>query len=448
VADGTVRLSGWGRNTWSECCIWDVPTTSRIAEAVAGAHRGELLARGLGRSYGDASLNVGGIVFAPFRPAAEPVLDTARETVTATAGTSIGQLLEFLLPQGYTLPVVPGTRHVTVGGAIAADIHGKNHHVDSSFGRWVTALTLVDGSGERRQLTPGSGAAAFWATVGGMGATGVITAATITVMPAETAWIRLTSSRLHHLADLLDRLSAASPATYQVAWLDASGRDGDYRSILDEGEHATAGDITTHQDDSRTVSWARTAPAPVIPTNPFRPSVVKVLNTAWWHKPVPSSPRAVPLARFFFPLDGVRAWNRMYGPRGLVQYQFVVPAQARQPVRDVLDLLRSSGSSPSLVVLKSTGPGTPGPLSFPMPGWTVAADLPDRGDSLRATLAKADAIVAAAGGRVYLAKDSTSTPAMIREMYPRLDDWRETASKLDPAGKFSSDLIRRLRLRP
>jgi decaprenylphospho-beta-D-ribofuranose 2-oxidase len=436
------RLTGWGRNTSSLGTLISVDRPEQVAELVRRAPTRGLLARGLGRAYGDAATNAGGSLLAPLGPDQDITVDEAAPSVTAAAGVSIDRLLATVLPRGLMLPVLPGTRHVSLGGALAADIHGKNHHHDGSFGRWVDALTLVDGAGEVRRLAPTSDPHLFWATVGGMGLTGVIVQATVRLLRVDTSWIRVTTSRVPDLEELLARLGTGPAPRYQVAWVDclAGGR---HRALLDEGEHLPAAELPgRHADRPLAVPVRRPAPAPPLPASLVTPSVVKAFNAAWWHRAPVARTAAVPVDSFFFPLDRLAHWNRLYGPRGFLQYQLVVPTAAGELLRKVLDILLAVGGLPSLVVLKRMGPAAPGPLSFPADGWTLAVDLP-ADPRLAGPLDTVDGWVAEAGGRVYLAKDSRARPAAIAAMYPGLDAWRSARAQLDPAQRFCSDLARR-----
>jgi decaprenylphospho-beta-D-ribofuranose 2-oxidase len=442
VARSVGVFSGWGRTHRSPATLLTVSSVQELAAEVRRART--LLPRGLGRAYGDAATNAGGRLVGPYLPDAAVSVDADRPSVTAAGGVSLDRLLGELLPRGLMLPVVPGTRHVTVGGAIAADVHGKNHHRDSSLGAFVESLTLVDGTGAVRMLSPSSDPQLFWATVGGMGLTGVIVSATIRLLRVPTSWIRVRSTRVADFDELLDRLRADPGPRYQVAWVDCLEPRARYRAILDEGEHATAAELHPR---ARSMPLApppaRSAAAPPLPANLVRGPVVRGFNALWWAKSPPVREATVPLGRFFFPLDGVSRWNRFYGPEGFRQYQFVVPQSASALLRYALDEMRAAGGLPALVVLKRMGAATPGPLSFPFAGWTLAVDLPAGEPPLLAALDRLDERVAEAGGRVYLAKDSRVRPEALAAMYPRLGEWRDAREALDPPHRFGSDLSRR-----
>ena len=424
-------------------------TDAQLAELLATAGPRGVIARGLGRSYGDAAQNGGGVVVDMTTRHRVLSVDTQTALVEVEAGTSLDDLMRLLLPLGLFVPVTPGTRQVTVAGAIAADIHGKNHHVDGSFGRHVESLDLLVADGAIRRLTPQS--ALFWATVGGMGLTGVILRATLRMKRVESAYCVVDTERCTNLDELLQRMTAADHHyTYSVAWIDCLARGSSLgRSVLTRGSSAPVealpAKLRDHALDFRPRQLA-TAP-PVFPSGLLNRSTVAAFNTAWYHK----APRArrgeiQSIAAFFHPLDGVARWNRIYGPRGFLQYQFVVPFGAEDTLRRCLELLSDAGQASFLAVLKRFGPGGAGHLSFPAPGWTLALDVPIGSPILNRLLDRMDEEVLAAGGRQYLAKDSRLPAAAIARMYPRLDEWRAVVRTIDPDRVFTSDLARRLGL--
>jgi decaprenylphospho-beta-D-ribofuranose 2-oxidase len=441
------RLSGWGRTAPTRARLAAPRDLADLAALVAKAPPRGLIARGLGRSYGDAAQNAGGVVVDCAALPPRWTLDERAGEVTATAGVSLHDLMRALVPRGWFVPVTPGTRYVTVGGAIAADVHGKNHHADCSFGAHVRSLTLVTADGRARVLGPGD--PLFWATVGGMGLTGLIAEATFGLIPIETSRMRAETERTRDLDHTLELMTAADRShRYTVAWIDllATGaRTG--RGVITRGDHARRDDLPRGTPALDFAPGTRLAAPPYLPGGLLNRLTVRAFNELWYAR-APRRRRATiqPIAPFFHPLDSVRDWNRIYGPRGFVQYQFVVPTGAEDTLRRVVARLAERGVVSFLTVLKRFGAGTPAPLSFPMPGWTLALDIPAGLPGLAALLRELDERVAAAGGRVYLAKDARLRADMLPAMYPRLDEWRKIRRGADPDGRFRSDLARRLDL--
>jgi decaprenylphospho-beta-D-ribofuranose 2-oxidase len=456
-------LTGWGRTAATSAEVIHAvhpDVVDRAMEAAVSATRGTgpapgrgIVARGLGRSYGDAAQNAGGTVLdATWLDGVHRVdLDTG--LISVGAGVSLAALMERFVPLGWFVPVTPGTRLVTVGGAIAADIHGKNHHVDGSFCSHVRSLTLVTPTGTVT-VGPDRDPALFWATAGGMGLTGVITEATIQLIPVDTAYVLVDTERAEDLDTVMDLMLTGDDAyRYSVAWIDcqSTGRRLG-RSVLTRGDHARLADLPARlrrdPDRARAFEPRVLARVPLTPPSGLlNPLTVGAFNEFWYRK-APRHQVAKPhhMAGFFHPLDGVGAWNRLYGSRGFLQYQFVVPDQHGETVRRVIERLTEVRLASFLAVLKRFGPGDPGPLSFPMPGWTLALDLPVGYEALDGLLDELDAQVLEAGGRVYLAKDSRVSASSFRAMYPGVDEWLAVRRKVDPDGVLRSDLGRRLGL--
>jgi decaprenylphospho-beta-D-ribofuranose 2-oxidase len=440
-------LTGWGRTAPTSACVVSPTDAAAIAGALRDAPARGVIARGLGRSYGDAAQNAGGGVLDTTRLRTIEAIDAAAGEVTAGAGVSLDRLLAALVPSGWFLPVVPGTRSVTLGGAIAADVHGKNHHRDGAFGRHVRSAVLAAPTGERLVLTAQRTPDALAATSGGMGLTGVVTQATVGLMPITTSWIAETTRRTPDLDETMRQMSAHDESfRYSVAWVDglAGGRRLG-RSVVMWGEHATVDEVPArHRADPLARPDRGTAgTVPALPARVVGRRAVAAFNELYFRRAPRSARRIVPLDRFFFPLDAVAGWNRLYGPHGLLQYQVVVPFGREDVVRATLEALNRCGAPPLLAVLKRLG-AEHGPLSFPMPGWTLAVDVPAGAPGLAVALDRLDTLVAAAGGRVYLAKDARLRPDVVEAMYPRLATWRRIRAALDPDGVMRSDLARRL----
>lgn len=441
-------LSGWGGAPRSTPAARVRATDlDAIRRVLADAGRRGVTLRGLGRSYGDASLNAGGTVLEmPALDGTFVLHDDGRLTVSA--GHSLDTILRRILPHGWWLPVVPGTRQVTVGGAIAADVHGKNHHVDGTFGAHVESLRLVLADGDLVEVSPTQDPELFWATVGGMGLTGVIVEATLRLHRVETSYFLVDTDRTDDVHGLLDLIDAhGDEHRYSVAWFDTAttgARLG--RAVLTAGDSAP---VSALDPERRRDPLAFDAPTlGKVPLTPPLSLVnrwtARAFNELWYRK-APASRRGEvqDITQFFHPLDLVDDWNRVYGPAGFVQYQAVVPD--RESLVELVERIGTSDHVSSLNVLKRFGSANPSPLSFPMPGLTLAADFPIR-PGLGALLADLDAIVTAAGGRLYLAKDARTDAATLAAGYPRLDDFRAVRSRVGADRVFTSDLARRLEL--
>ncbi|MBT2490007.1 FAD-binding oxidoreductase [Streptomyces sp. ISL-96] len=454
LASASVEVTGWGRTAPTTAARLVRPRSYEEAAAAVldcaahGARGG--IARGLGRAYGDAAQNAGGSVLDMTGLDRISTVDARTGVVVCDAGVSLHRLMEVLLPLGWFVPVTPGTRYVTVGGAIGADIHGKNHHGSGSFSRHVVSLELLTADGEVRTVP--SGTELFDATAGGMGLTGVILSASIQLLPVETSFMRVDTERATDLDDLMARLTATDHRyRYSVAWIDLLARGAAMgRSVLTRGEHAPLDALPARARRAPLAFRPGRLPAApgFVPEGLLGRASVGVFNELWYRR----APRArrtgeiQKLSTFFHPLDGVPHWNRIYGRGGFVQYQFVVGYGQEEALRRIVGRISGRGCPSFLAVLKRFGDGDPGWLSFPVPGWTLALDIPAGLPGLGAFLDELDEEVVAAGGRVYLAKDSRLRPELLGAMYPRLAEFRALRAELDPRGVFTSDLSRRLSL--
>jgi decaprenylphospho-beta-D-ribofuranose 2-oxidase len=445
-------LTGWGRTK---------PTAGDVVEVIPGEIAGTIkeagdrgaLVRGLGRSYGDAAQNGGGTVLRLLGSAADARLDRDAATVTVSAGANLDELLRLIVPRGFFVPVTPGTRFVTIGGAIASDIHGKNHHVDGSFGNHVLRLSLQLADGEVVDIGPEHDGELFWATIGGMGLTGAILDATIRLLPIESSRMSVDTRRIPDLDALFAAMDDGDDHRfrYSVAWIDLVAKGKHLgRSALTRGDHARRDELAPQHavhpfayDPRQLVSVPPLVPPPGL----LNHASIAVFNELWFRK----TPRArtgeiQSISSFFHPLDMVGKWPRFYGRPGLVQYQFVVPFGAEETMRVVVERIAASGAASFLAVLKRFGNGNDAPLSFPRPGWTLALDMPGGAADLGELLHGLDDLVLDAGGRTYFAKDAHTTPETIRRGYPRLAEWQAVRDRVDPHHVWQSDLGRRLRL--
>jgi len=447
----TVRLTGWGRISPSSAELAEPATTADAARVLGARQRGGVIPRGLGRSYNNAAQCDGGVVIATARLNRIVDLDATTGLVTCEAGVSLEQLMVAGLPAGWFVPVPPGTRQVTVGGAIAADVHGKNHHVAGSFARHVRSLQIVTPDGETRTVTEQSDPSLFWATAGGMGLTGLIVAATIQLKRVATSRVLVDTVRTADIDETMAVLAEHDRRFgYTVAWSDSLARgSGLGRSVITSGDFAEPADLPPADagDPFAFRPRARLGVPPGFPPGLINRYTVALANEAWYRK-APRSRRGEiqAIGAFFHPLDGIRNWNRVYGPGGFRQYQYVVPFGAEAAVRRSFELVSQAHAPSFVTVLKRFGASDEGLLSFPMAGWTLALDFPARTPGLAALLGRLDRLVVEAGGRVYLAKDSRVPPDVLAEMYPRLAEFRKLRADLDPAGILASDLSRRLGL--
>lgn len=447
VRERWTLLEGWGRTPRSAAWLREAHDDA-IVHALRAHDRRPVLARGLGRSYGDAALAAGGVVLDMTTRQPDVTLDHQRGVAVVDAGTSLAQLSATVLPHGWFLPITPGTKHVTVGGAIAADVHGKNHHRDGSFGAYVDRLWLATPEGVLELAPPEE---RFWATVGGMGLTGVILRAEVRLVPVGSRFVLDREVATSSLDETIEVLADDASVRYSVAWLDATATGARLgRGLVSFADHAPADALPASlASDPLRLPRERTLPAPPdhIPSGLLSVPTIRAFNELWYLRGRRRPETAlVDLRSYFYPLDAVKGWNRLYGPRGFVQYQVVVPDDAVSVIRRILTDLSEHGHPSFLSVLKRFGPAGNGWLSFPTAGWTLALDLPARRSNLEPLLVRLDALVLEAGGRVYLAKDGRLRPDAARAMYPKLDDFQALRERLGVRGVISSDLARRLHL--
>ncbi|UXA17851.1 FAD-binding oxidoreductase [Mycobacterium sp. SMC-4] len=448
------RLSGWGRTAPTVAQVLSTPDPEVIVKAVVRAAeqpgRG-VLARGLGRSYGDNAQNGGGLVVDMTTLNRIHSIDSDDALVDVDAGVNLDQLMRAALPLGLWVPVLPGTRQVTVGGAIACDIHGKNHHSAGSFGNHVRALDLLTADGQVRHLTPaGPDSELFWATVGGNGLTGIILRATIAMTPTESAYFIADGDVTTSLDETIAFHSDGTEDnyTYSSAWFDAISAPPKLgRAVISRGSLATLDQLPAKLRKAPLKFDAPqyfTAPD-VFPNGLGNKYMFGAMTELWYRMGKTYRGKAQNLTQFYHPLDMVGEWNRAYGKVGFAQYQFVVPTEAVDEFKRIMVDIQASGFPSFLNVFKLFGPGNRAPLSFPIPGWNVCVDFQITG-GLNAFLNDLDKRVLEFGGRLYTAKDSRTTAENFHAMYPRIDEWISVRRAVDPDGVFASDMARRLEL--
>lgn len=433
------KIADWGNYPVIEADVSGFDTQEQLRKKLE--EPGDVIAFGNGRSYGDASLQNKILLTRRFNKFLSFNAETGE--LCCQAGVLLSEILDVFVSRGWFLPVTPGTKLITVGGAIAADVHGKNHHVDGSFGQHILSMDIMRNDGSIITCTPAENADFFNVTVGGMGLSGIILNATFRLRHIETAYIREEMVRAENLNEIMDGFEASNDWTYSVAWIDCLAKgDRMGRSILMRGEHATQNDLVEqmHKDAPLKLKKGLNLGIPVnFPSFALNPLSMKAFNFAYYNKTRPGTHQHIlNYNSFFYPLDAISNWNRIYGKRGFTQYQFVIPKEAgREGMRAILKRITESGLGSFLAVLKLFGEQESF-MSFPMAGYTLALDFPISVSAM-ALFKELDAMVADYGGRLYLAKDSRMDAAMFEKTYPNADEFRQAISMLnDGETKFSS----------
>ena len=437
-----MTLSGWGRVHRASARAFRPERLGAAEAAVRIRHAGGLIAYGGGRSYGDVALNDDGHVLLCERLDRILDLDVENARLVSEPGVTLRALQQLLVPRGLMLPVLPGTGFATLGGAVANDVHGKNHDRHGSIGDHVEWIELLLADGALQKVSPQSDPALFAATVGGIGLTGLMTAVCLRLLPAASNAVALREARARDLDHFFELFEATrNTATFSVGWIDALARGGRMgRGILETAEIA-AESIPPESGRMRRVPFD-------LPGVLLNRMSIQAFNEAYYRR-VPQSGRSRMLGfdRFFHPLDAIAEWNRLYGRRGFHQFQCVIPeTEGRAGIGRLLEVISDAGGGSFLAVLKTLGGPGRGHLSFPLRGYTLALDFPARG-GVDALLSRLERVTLDHGGRIYLAKDSSVSPEGFAAMYPALDEFREVLARVDPDGVFVSDLARRLRIR-
>ena len=460
----TQSLYGWGRTAPSTAQVLSTADVDTIAQAVKQVadenselpehKRRGVIARGMGRSYGDPAQNGGGLVVDMTPLNRIHSIDPDTGIVDVDGGVTLDQLMKAALPYGLWVPVLPGTRQVTIGGAIGPDIHGKNHHSAGSFGNHVLSMELLVADGRVLHLEPtGETAELFWATVGGMGLTGIILRARIQMTFTETAYFIADTDRTDTLDETIAAHSDGSEVnyTYSSAWFDAiSAPPKTGRSTISRGSLATLDQLKELAPKLAKDPLKFNAPQlmtvpDIFPSWTMNKLSLMAIGEAYYFMGKPARNQVQNLTQFYQPLDLIGEWNRGYGKAGFLQYQFVVPTDAVEPFKDIIYDIQSSGHYTALNVFKLFGEGNQAPLSYPMKGWNVCVDFPIR-PGLNEFLDRLDDQVMQFGGRLYLAKESRTSAEKFHKMYPELPGWLKTRREIDPTGVFASDMSRRLEL--
>ncbi|MEC7838618.1 MAG: FAD-binding oxidoreductase [Chlamydiota bacterium] len=438
------NLTGWGNYPTSSAYLHN-PRTVEDLEALLNSP----LPRGCGRSYGDAALNSSNHI--ALMEGMNQVIDFDPNTgiIKAEAGCTLNTILKTYTRKGWFPSVTPGTKFVTLGGCLAADVHGKNHHIDGSFSNYIKSFNILLADGNKVFCSPSSNSDLFWATVGGMGLTGIVTDVTMQLQRVESSFINVTHYDAPNLSKAIDYLTDPKiDEKYSVAWIDCLAKASHLgRSVVMNGRHCEREEIANEcfPDKNKT----KLSVPFHFPSWTLNPLLIKSFNTIFYNLQKNKQSHTVFYDSYFYPLDAVNHWNRLYGKNGFIQYQFVVPLDtAEKALSEILDKISKSKRGSFLAVLKKFGPQGKGLLSFPKEGMTLALDFPVTDLSLFSFLDDLDVLVIKYGGRTYLAKDSRMKPEVFREMYPNYKEWLAVKEKYDPENQFQSDLSRRLEITP
>ncbi len=440
------QIANWGNYPVMEADEKSFSFTGQLKEIMKNER--DFIPRGNGRCYGDASLADKTISTLKY----DKILsfDKEKGVFECQCGIILDQILEVVVPYGWFLPVTPGTKFITIGGAVGSDVHGKNHHVDGSFSNHILEMDIVLAGGDTITCSPLSHGDLFEATCGGMGLTGIVTRVKFQLKKVETSYIKQKQVKAENLEEVIRLFEEYKDYTYSVAWIDCLKKGAHFgRSILILGEHAKPVDLNAGQQQSplalpkkKQITFPFNLPSWVL--NSF---TVKAFNFLYYGKNLKKEiNNVVSYEPFFYPLDAILHWNRGYGKKGFIQYQFVLPLEAKQGLIEILQRISAKGLGSFLAVLKVFGKQE-SIISFPKEGYTLALDFPVR-SGLFEFLDELDQVVLKYGGRLYMSKDARMKPEVLTKGYPELDKFREIVSRYNPAGKIHSTQSDRLLLTP
>lgn len=435
------KLSGWGNYPIQNVKLQQPASQKAMLEKLSISNAETYISRGLGRSYGDTALNENGNVLLQtgFNHFLE--FNQADGVLTVEAGVSLKEILDVSIPRGFFLPVTPGTKFITIGGALANDVHGKNHHVDGTIAEHVLSFQLATGTGEVLQCSREENHEVFWATIGGIGLTGILLNVTLRLIPITSRYIEADFTKVKNLDEAFEEFAKDDEGyQYSVAWIDclAAGENLG-KSVLIRGNHSQA---PTSLDLKSTLKLAVPFNFPSFTLNRY---TVKAFNEVYYAKHSNKTKTLVDFDSFFYPLDSISHWNRLYGKKGFLQYQVAFPMDtSRDGLIEVLTKLSETGTASFLAVLKKFGKQNDALLSFPFEGYTLALDIPAGNARVLQTVKELEQIALKYGGRIYTAKDAIADAETFATMYPRLNEFKAIQRNLDPNGIFSSSMGRRL----
>jgi len=443
------ELSGWGKYPKEKSTVFFPQTLSQTKEVLTHSFR-HYIARGNGKSYGDAALNYHNGILVHQKWNHFLSFHEQTGTLTCQSHVTLNDIIQTFVPKGYFLSVTPGIKFITLGGAIANDVHGKNHYIESSFSQTVLSFTLLVASGEIITCSKTENADIFWATFGSVGLTGIILTVTLQLKKIETSYLSVSYQQTKNLSQTLDYFEKSLENEYAVAWIDCLSKGNQLgRSILMTANHASIDDCKKNKKNLLSTSSKKQKNIPfTFPSFVLNGLSVRAYNELYYRVHSFKKKELTHYEQFFYPLDALSNWNRMYGKKGFLQYQCVLPLEhSEEGLKEILELLAHSSKLPFLAVLKRLGTQTQSPFSFPMEGYCLALDLPLKNDQIFPFLEELDQLVLTFKGRLYLAKDSRMKPDMFHESYhEKFDVFKQIKKQLDPHGLFSSSLSRRLQI--